>query len=168
MQFLSPLNAYGSVVLFLMMIFYIKENKSSKYTLLFGIMCIGSSAYGFLAGTWPFGIIEAAWALFSFDKFRKLYVKSRNDHWDCGNINNQIVFLIKHTERERALKITVIGSARIEMSVNANITGTGNMICSSWADTYSGSSNRSSQYGPFTFSFVFSVLFLSFLLSYIL
>jgi hypothetical protein len=80
MQFLSPLNAYGSVVLFLMMIFYIKENKSSKYTLLFGIMCIGSSAYGFLAGTWPFGIIEAVWALFSFDKFRKLYGKSRNDH----------------------------------------------------------------------------------------
>ena len=51
------------LVLFLMMIFYIKENKSSKYTLLFGIMCIGSSAYGFLAGTWPFGIIEVVCAM---------------------------------------------------------------------------------------------------------
>jgi len=74
-QLLTPLNAFGSVVLLLMMIFYLRENRSPTYTLLFGLMCIGSSAYGFLAGTWPFGVIEAAWALFSFHKFRKLYRK---------------------------------------------------------------------------------------------
>jgi hypothetical protein len=71
-QFLSPLNAFGSAVLILMMVFYLKESKSPRYTLLFGVMCIGSSAYGFMAGTWPFGVIEAVWAVFSFNKFRKL------------------------------------------------------------------------------------------------
>ncbi len=76
-QLLTPLNAFGSSVLLLMMVFYLMESKSPKYTLLFGMMCIGSSAYGFMAGTWPFGVIEAVWALFAFNKFIKI-ISARN------------------------------------------------------------------------------------------
>ncbi len=72
MQIFSDLNIYGSIVLILMMIFYLKEEKSSTFTLLFGIMCIGSSSYGFLAGTWPFGVIEGVWGILAFNKFRKI------------------------------------------------------------------------------------------------
>ncbi|MHB8360463.1 MAG: hypothetical protein ACYDAO_06455 [Thermoplasmataceae archaeon] len=72
MQFLSPLNLYGSAVLILMLIFYLREDKSTMFTFLFGVTCIGSSVYGFLAGTWPFGVIEAVWGIFSFNKFRNL------------------------------------------------------------------------------------------------
>lgn len=79
MQLLSSLNVYGSAVLLLMMFFYIRESKAPIYTLLFGIMCIGSSSYGFLAGTWPFGIIEVAWALFAFNKYRKLRTSPKEE-----------------------------------------------------------------------------------------
>ncbi|EQD32878.1 hypothetical protein B1A_19185, partial [mine drainage metagenome] len=44
-----------------MLIFYLREDKSTMFTFLFGVTCIGSSVYGFLAGTWPFGVIEAVW-----------------------------------------------------------------------------------------------------------
>lgn len=46
-----------------MMVFYALEPKSSKYTLLFGLTSVGSSTYGFLSGTWPFGVIEGAWSI---------------------------------------------------------------------------------------------------------
>jgi hypothetical protein len=31
-----------------------------------------SSVYGFLAGTWPFGVVEAIWALIALDRYRKV------------------------------------------------------------------------------------------------
>ncbi|MBU2801128.1 hypothetical protein HFV02_02440, partial [Acidithiobacillus caldus] len=52
-----------------MMIFYALEQKSSWFTLAFGISCIGSAIYGFLAGTWPFGIVESIWSLVAFRKW---------------------------------------------------------------------------------------------------
>lgn len=77
MQVFSPVNIYGSAVLVTMMVFYIHENRNPLFTLLFGIMCIGSSAYGFLAGTWPFGVIEIIWAAFSFRKFQLIRKKEK-------------------------------------------------------------------------------------------
>jgi len=77
MQVFSPVNIYGSAVLVIMMVFYIYENRNPLFTLLFGIMCIGSSAYGFLAGTWPFGVIEIIWAAFSFRKFHLIRKKEK-------------------------------------------------------------------------------------------
>nr|WP_283103136.1 hypothetical protein [Acidithiobacillus sp. S30A2] len=51
------------------MVFYALEQKSSWFTLAFGISCIGSAIYGFLAGTWPFGIVESIWSLVVFRKW---------------------------------------------------------------------------------------------------
>jgi hypothetical protein len=31
-----------------------------------------SSAYGFLAGTWPFGVVEAIWALIALRRYSRL------------------------------------------------------------------------------------------------
>jgi hypothetical protein len=33
------------------------------FVLAFALGCALSSAYGFLAGTWPFGAVDAIWAL---------------------------------------------------------------------------------------------------------
>lgn len=71
----SALNILGAADLAVMMMFYALEPKSRSYTLLFGLTCIGSSTYGFLSGTWPFGVIEAAWTVIALRK----YVKLRND-----------------------------------------------------------------------------------------
>lgn len=66
---MSFLTVYGASVVTLMMVFYALEQKSSWFTLAFGISCIGSAIYGFLAGTWPFGIVESVWSLIAFRKW---------------------------------------------------------------------------------------------------
>ncbi len=72
MEIFSLLNVFGAFVVTLMMIFYAIEERSSAYTMLFGITCLGTSIYGFAAGTWPFGIIEGVWAVIAFRKYLKL------------------------------------------------------------------------------------------------
>ena len=37
------------------------EDRSRTFVLLFAAACAASSVYGFLAGTWPFGMVEAVW-----------------------------------------------------------------------------------------------------------
>ena len=75
MEILSLLNIYGIVVLLAMLYFYLREVRGSFYTLLFALSCVASSVYGFLAGTWPFGIIEFIWFVFSFRKYVNLRKK---------------------------------------------------------------------------------------------
>ena len=72
MDVFSALNVYGAIALLIMMIFYVLENRSPTYTLLFGVMCISTSVYGFLAGTWPFGVIELAWLMVAIRKYLKI------------------------------------------------------------------------------------------------
>ena len=65
---MTLLTIYGASVVTRMMIFYALEQKFSWFTLAFGMSCIGSAIYGFLAGTWPFGIVESIWSLVAFRK----------------------------------------------------------------------------------------------------
>jgi hypothetical protein len=69
MDFLSPVNIYGAIVLVIMMLFYFRESRGKIYTLLFGIACFFSSSYGFLSGAWSFGVIELAWGLMTLRKY---------------------------------------------------------------------------------------------------
>lgn len=57
------LTIYGAAVVTLMMLFYAFESRSSWYTLAFAFSCLGSAAYGFVAGTGPFGLVESIWSL---------------------------------------------------------------------------------------------------------
>jgi hypothetical protein len=53
-----------------MLIFYALEARSPVFVLLFAGACVGSSAYGFLQGAWPFGIVEAIWTVVAFRRWR--------------------------------------------------------------------------------------------------
>ena len=44
-----------------MLIAHALEDRSRGLVLVFAAGCAASSAYGFVAGTWPFGIVEAVW-----------------------------------------------------------------------------------------------------------
>ena len=59
---MSPLTLFGVVAVTLMMIFYALEARSLWWTLAFSVSCLGTSIYGFLAGTWPFGVVEFVWS----------------------------------------------------------------------------------------------------------
>jgi hypothetical protein len=53
-----------------MMLMYALEKRGKVFILAFGCGCLLSSAYGFLAGTWPFGVVEAIWAGVAFNRYR--------------------------------------------------------------------------------------------------
>lgn len=78
MDVFSPVNLYGAIVLAIMMVFYAFEGRNTRYTLYFGITCIFSSAYGFLSGAWPFGVIEIIWTGVSFRRYLVLKKKGKN------------------------------------------------------------------------------------------
>lgn len=66
---MTLLTAFGAVAVFGMMLCYALEERSPGYTFAFGCACIAASAYGWLAGTWPFGVVEAVWAAIAFRKW---------------------------------------------------------------------------------------------------
>lgn len=65
------LTVYGVVVLSFMMPMYALERRGPRFVLAFACGCVLSSAYGFLAGTWPFGVVEAVWAGIALQRYRE-------------------------------------------------------------------------------------------------
>jgi len=56
------INAYGVAALTFMMLMYALERRGSAFVLGFAAGCLLSSAYGFLSGAWPFGVVELLWS----------------------------------------------------------------------------------------------------------
>jgi hypothetical protein len=56
------LTAFGAAAVTFMMVMYALESRGRGFVLAFACGCALSSIYGFLAGTWPFGVVEAIWA----------------------------------------------------------------------------------------------------------
>jgi hypothetical protein len=46
-----------------MLVTYALEDRSLWFILAFAAACALGSVYGFLQGAWPFGLLEAIWAL---------------------------------------------------------------------------------------------------------
>lgn len=60
---MNSLSAFGLVAVTLMLLFYTLERRGRWYTLAFAGACALGSAYGFLQGAWPFGLVEAVWSV---------------------------------------------------------------------------------------------------------
>ena len=54
---------YGVIALTFMMAMYAFERRGRGFVLAFAVGCLLSSAYGFLSGAWPFGVVELVWAV---------------------------------------------------------------------------------------------------------
>jgi hypothetical protein len=59
---MDPLTLFGVLAVSAMMLFYALEDRSPRFILAFAIACLLASAYGFLQGAWPFGVVEAIWS----------------------------------------------------------------------------------------------------------
>jgi hypothetical protein len=57
------LTLFGLFAVTAMLVTYALENRSPWFVLLFAFACALGSAYGFLQGAWPFGLVEAVWAM---------------------------------------------------------------------------------------------------------
>jgi hypothetical protein len=64
------LNLFGAVALAFMMLMYALERRGRGFIVAFAFGCALSSVYGFLAGTWPFGVVEAIWAMIALSRYR--------------------------------------------------------------------------------------------------
>jgi hypothetical protein len=56
------ITTFGVIAVTFMMVMYAFERRHSGFILAFALGCLLSSAYGFLAGAWPFGAVELVWA----------------------------------------------------------------------------------------------------------
>jgi hypothetical protein len=61
---------YGVCAVSFMMAMYALENRHPRFVLAFAAGCLLSSAYGFLSGAWPFGVVEAIWSLIAVRRFQ--------------------------------------------------------------------------------------------------
>jgi hypothetical protein len=64
------LTIFGASALSFMMFMYALERRHSGFILAFACGCALSSVYGFLAGTWPFGVVEAIWTAVALHRYR--------------------------------------------------------------------------------------------------
>ena len=60
---MSALTAFGLFAVTAMLVCYALERRSRWFTLAFAGACALGSAYGFLQGAWPFGLVEAIWSM---------------------------------------------------------------------------------------------------------
>ena len=62
MSVMDTLTGFGAVAVTAMLISYALEPRSPRFVLAFAVACLASSAYGFLLGAWPFGVVEVIWS----------------------------------------------------------------------------------------------------------
>jgi hypothetical protein len=54
------------------MLMYALERRHRRFVLAFACGCLLSSAYGFLAGVWPFGVVELIWAGIAIHRYKSI------------------------------------------------------------------------------------------------
>ena len=68
---MTALTAFGLFAVTAMLVTYALEERSFWFTLGFAAACALGSTYGFLQGAWPFGLVEAVWALVALRRWRR-------------------------------------------------------------------------------------------------
>ena len=69
---MNALTLFGLFAVTAMLVFYALEKRSHWYILGFSVACALGSTYGFLQGAWPFGVIEAIWALIALKRWHSV------------------------------------------------------------------------------------------------
>jgi hypothetical protein len=68
---MDALTVFGLFAVTAMLVCYGLEPRSRWFTLAFAGACAMGSAYGFLQGAWPFGLVEAVWCLVAIRRWRQ-------------------------------------------------------------------------------------------------
>jgi hypothetical protein len=68
---MDALSAFGLFAVTAMLVFYALEDRNPLFILAFAGACALGSAYGFLQGAWPFGLVEAVWAMVAIYRWRQ-------------------------------------------------------------------------------------------------
>ena len=68
---MDALTAFGLFAVTAMLVCYAMEARAPWWTLGVAMSCGLGSAYGFMQGAWPFGLVEGIWAIVAFIRWRK-------------------------------------------------------------------------------------------------
>jgi hypothetical protein len=68
---MDRLTLFGLFAVTSMLVCYALEHRGRRYILAFAFSCALGSAYGFLQGAWPFGLVEAVWAMVALWRWRE-------------------------------------------------------------------------------------------------
>ena len=74
---MTLLSLFGLFAVTAMLLTYALEDRSSWFILAFAFACLLGSAYGFLQGAWPFGLVEAVWACVAARRWWRVKAESR-------------------------------------------------------------------------------------------
>jgi hypothetical protein len=66
----DALTLFGLFAVAAMLVCYALEDRSPWFVLAFAGACALGSAYGFLQGAWPFGVVEAIWTVIAVRRWR--------------------------------------------------------------------------------------------------
>ena len=67
---MDPLTIFGALAVTAMLVFYALEARSAWFVVVFAGACVASSAYGFMQGAWPFGIVELVWSVIALRRWQ--------------------------------------------------------------------------------------------------
>lgn len=67
---MDGLTLFGLASVTAMLVFYTLESRRPRYIFGFAFACAMGSIYGFLQGAWPFGVVEAIWAVVALRRWR--------------------------------------------------------------------------------------------------
>lgn len=71
---MDALTWFGLFAVSAMLVCYAFEDRSAWYIFGFAVACALGSIYGFLQGAWPFGAVEAIWAVVALRRwYRRQY-----------------------------------------------------------------------------------------------
>jgi hypothetical protein len=60
---MDGLTLFGLFAVTAMLVCYALEKRSPWFIFCFAVACALGSAYGFLQGAWPFGLVEGVWTV---------------------------------------------------------------------------------------------------------
>jgi hypothetical protein len=66
---MTRLNLFGLFAVSAMVVTYALESRHKLFVLAFGAACLLGSAYGFMQGAWPFGIVEIVWSVIALRRW---------------------------------------------------------------------------------------------------
>ena len=79
---MNLLTVFGLVAVTAMLLCYWLEDRSPWFVFGFAASCALGSAYGFLQGAWPFGVVELIWSGVAVRRWR---VRARNGVTENGS-----------------------------------------------------------------------------------
>lgn len=74
---MTPLSAFGLFAVTAMLVCYALEARSHWFILGFAAACLLGSAYGFLQGAWPFGLVETVWSVVAIRRWQVASIQRR-------------------------------------------------------------------------------------------